>query len=234
MKLDTVQGPNAGRGKEWSWSYSKLKNFEQCAKRMYEVDIAKTYKDAGGEQLEWGNEVHDKLAKRLRDKIPLPETMERYEHWANRVDRGTGSLLVEQKFAITRDFKPTTFFASNAWYRGIGDVVRIDRNVGLVLDWKTGKILEDSVQLMLMAQCIFSHYPEVTHVRSSFVWLKEDTETPELLTRKEVAAQWVELMPRVLAMENASKTMTYPPKPSGLCKKYCIVQSCPFWKKGAH
>jgi len=233
MKLATHNAP--GRtGKEWSWSYSKLKNFDVCPKRMYEIDLCGNFKEdmAPGGPLAQGNAVHAALAKRLKDKTPLPDEMKKYEYWIDRVERGAGKLLVEQKYAITRDFRPTSYFAGDVWYRGIGDVVRVDGYVALVLDWKTGKVLEDSVQLMLMAQCIFSHFPEVTHVRSSFVWLKEECETPELLTRKEVADQWISLLPRVMAMEAAAKTLTYPPKPSGICMTYCRVASCPFYKKG--
>ena len=231
MKLETHRAPT--RKKEWSWSYSKLKNFDVCPKRMYEIDLCGNFKeDMQGEALKWGDDVHKALARRLKDKTPLPTEMKNYEYWADRVERGTGKLLVEQKYAITRDFRPTTYFADDVWYRGIGDVVRIDGRVALVLDWKTGKVLEDSVQLMLMAQCIFSHFPEVTHVRSSFAWLKEDCETPELLTRKEVADQWVDLLPRVLVMEQSAQTLTYPPKPSGICMTYCRVTNCPFYRKG--
>lgn len=234
MKLETHNAPvRPSTQKEWSWSYSKLKNFEVCPKRMYEVDIAKTFQDSGGEALVWGNQVHDALAKALKNNTPLPKEMEAYAYWVDRVRRGTGELLVEQKYAITRDFKKTTYFAKDVWYRGIGDVVRINDTVALVLDWKTGKILEDSVQLMLMAQCLFSHFPKITHVRSSFVWLKDDCETPELLSRQEVADQWVGLMDRVNGMEQAAKDMNYPPKPGRLCRSYCPVTSCPFHGKGA-
>jgi hypothetical protein len=235
MKLDTHHAPaiaGVKPGKEWSWSYSKLKNYAECPKRMYETDIAKSVKDAGGEALEWGNLVHETLAKRLSQKVPLPPTMQNYEYWADRIDRGTGRLFVEQKYAITRDFRPTTYFANDVWYRGIGDVVRIDKNVGLVVDWKTGKVLEDSVQLMLMAQCLFSHFPELTHVRSSFVWLKDGCETPELFTRQEVANKWLTLLPKVHALEAATRSLNFPPKPGRLCKSYCRVEQCPFWKKG--
>lgn len=234
MKLETHNAPpRAATQKEWSWSYSKLKNFEVCPKRMYEVDVAKNFQDTGGEALTWGNEVHDKLAKALKENLPLPPEMKPYEYWVDRVKRGSGKLFVEQKYAITRQFQKTTYFANDVWYRGIGDVVRIDDKFALVLDWKTGKILEDSVQLMLMAQCLFSHYPEITHVRSSFVWLKDDCETPELLTRQEVADQWVGLLDRVNGMEQAAKQMNYPPKPGRLCRNFCPVTSCPFHGKGA-
>jgi hypothetical protein len=102
--------------------------------------------------------VHDALAQALKGEAELPVEMQQYAAWVDRVKRGAGKLYVEQKYAINRQFQKTTYFADDVWYRGVGDVVRIAGNLALVLDWKTGKILEDSVQLMLMAQCLFSHY----------------------------------------------------------------------------
>lgn len=239
MKLETVTGPARSTGapksgKEWSWSYSKLKNFEVCPKRMYEVDLCKNYVEAiePGGPLDWGNRVHEAFKMALQTGSALSPEMAQFNYWLDRVRRGAGKLLVEQKFAITRDFRKTAYFANDVWYRGIGDVVRLDGKFALVLDWKTGKILEDSVQLMLMAQCLFSHYPELEYVRSSFVWLKDNCETPELLTRAEVASQWVSLMDRVNGMERSAETMDYPPKPGRLCRSYCPVTSCPFHGKG--
>lgn len=225
----------APKQKAWAWSYSKLKNFEVCPKKHYEVDLAKTYeeKEEPDGPLAWGNRVHKALAAALLGTTPLPLEMQQYAAWVDRVKRGAGKLYVEQKYAINRQFQKTEYFASDVWYRGVGDVVRISGNLALVLDWKTGKILEDSVQLMLMAQCLFSHYPELKYVHSEFVWLKDDCSTPELFTRKEVGDQWIGLLDRVNALEHAAKTMTYPPKPGRLCRNYCPVESCPFHKKGA-
>jgi PD-(D/E)XK nuclease superfamily len=232
-----VEGHQARQAlKEWAWSYSKLKNYEECPKRHYEVDIAKTHVEEASTDpdsaLNWGNRVHETIADVLRDKRALPAEMEKFQRWIDVVKAGPGKLFVEQKYAITRAFKPTQYFANDVWYRGIGDVVRIDGPVALAIDWKTGKILEDSVQLMLMAQCLFSHFPQLKKIRSEFVWLKEDCSTPEVYDRQEVARNWVGLMDRVNMLELASKTMNYPPKPGRLCRSYCPVQSCPFYKKG--
>lgn len=238
MKIEGIGAqPSAKRAgqKEWNWSYSKLKNYDVCPKRMYEIDIAKNYsepQDPDG-PLAYGNRVHDALKVTLRDNVPLTAEMDHLQPWVDRVRAGSGALLVEQKYAITRSFQKTAYFASDVWYRGIGDVVRIDRDLGLVLDWKTGKIVEDSVQLMLMAQCLFAHYPDLKYVRSEFVWLKDDCTTPELLSRKEVAEQWVELLPRVQKMEQAHIDQKYEPKPGRFCKNYCAVTSCPFHGKGS-
>jgi hypothetical protein len=203
---------------------------------MYEVDLQGNYKEDDSDPnspLAWGNRVHKALSDALTGVAPLPPEMADYQQWVDRVLRGAGKLLVEQKFAITRKFQKTAYFAKDVWYRGVGDVVRVDGDLALVLDWKTGKVLEDSVQLMLMAQCLFSHYPELKYVRSEFVWLKDDCTSPELFSRQEVADQWVGLLDRVNHMEKAAQTQTYPPKPGRLCKRYCPVTSCPFHGKGA-
>lgn len=235
--------------KEWSFSYSKLKNYETCPKRHYEIDLAKSYvevKEPGG-PLDWGDQVHAAMAKALRGQVPvdadgiavggpgyLPPVMEDYQHWVDKVKRGPGTLLIEQKYAITKDFKATQYFANNVWLRMIGDVVRIDGPVALALDWKTGRVpdVDDSVQLMLMAQAIFSFYPLVQHVRSEYIWLKENCSSPEVFTRQSVALQWVALLDRVAELKAAHDAQNYPPKPNKNCKKWCVVISCPFHGKG--
>lgn len=218
--------------KEWAWSFSKLKNFETCGYRHQQIDLLKNYSDGGGEALTWGNAVHAALATALRDNTPLPDEMKAYQDWVDSVYQGPGQLLIEQKYAIRRDFTKTAYFASDVWYRGIGDVVRIDPPVALVLDWKTGTPKSDSVQLALMAQCIFSHFPDVQKVRSEFVWLKEDCSEPEIYDRKDMPALWMGLLPRVANMEAAAQTNTYHKKPSGLCREWCPVKNCEYYKKG--
>ena len=222
--------------KAWAWSYSKLKNYETCPKRHYEIDLAKNYTEAvePGGPLDWGDRVHRGMAHSCGTGEPLPKEMKDFQKWVDRVRSGPGKLYVEQKYAITKDFGPTTFFAPDAWYRGIGDVVRVDGPVALGIDWKTGKLLVDSVQLMLMAQLIFAHYPEVQKVRTEFVWLAEDTSTPEVYDRKDLMDEWLGVMNRVKALEEAHIKQEYPPKPGRLCRKWCPVKSCMHHGKGGY
>lgn len=222
----------AAKPKEWAWSYSKLKNYNTCPKRHYEIDIAKNYIDSG-EGMAAGNLAHDILAKACTGAVHLPETHKHLQQWVDRVRAGPGDLFVEQKYAITRDFKPTTYFAKDVWYRGIADVVRIDGPVALALDWKTGKVLEDPVQLMLMACCLFVHFPALKRVRAEYIWLKDECTSPEVFDRAEVARELSRLLPNIDKLETASKKMDYPPTPNGLCMKYCKVTSCVFHGKGA-
>ena len=218
--------------KEFSWSFSGLNAFETCAKQYYELRIAKSVKEQENPKMLEGNRVHQALRAFLASNIPLPITMERYQKWADAVKAGPGTLLVEQKYALTRQFTSTSYFGDDVWFRGIGDAVRLDGPVGLVVDWKTGIVKPDSVQLFLMAQCLFSFYPNLQKVRSEFIWLQHNTSTPEVYDRRDLGNHWLSLLPRVKALENAVATVNFPPHPSGLCKKHCPVASCAYWRKG--
>lgn len=215
--------------KPFAFSYSKLKNYETCPQRHYQVDVLKNFNDES-EALTHGNNVHKALADYVSKGTDLGPFLE-YKSWADRVKGGQyDQLLVEQQYAIKADFSPTSWFGKEAWYRGIADVVKIagGGTVALAVDWKTGKITEDSVQLALMAQCLFSHFPKLQFVRTEFVWLKEDATTREDFQRSDMEKLWVGLMPRVLALKEAYETKAYPPKPGFLCQRYCPVKSCDY------
>lgn len=218
--------------KVWSWSYSKMKNYVTCPKRHYEVDIAKNYTDIS-EQLIWGNQVHDGLRDAVAGKVALPVSMKDYQKWIDEIKTGPGQLLVEMKMAINQTFQPTSWFANDAWFRGICDVARIDGPVAIARDYKTGKLTHDSRQLMLMSQCIFAHYPGVHRIKTEFIWLKEDCATPETFNRKTMVREWPPVLEIVAQMKHAADTMTYEPKPGALCRKHCPVMSCPFHGKGS-
>lgn len=223
MEITTVRN----KEKPFSWSYSKLKNFETCPKRHWHVDVARDVKEPEGEALMWGNVVHKALADRVEHGTPLPKTMSEYESWASRILTGQGKILVEQKLAINKEFGPESWFSDNAWYRGIGDVIKVVGPVALIVDYKTGKIIEDGSQLALMAACVFAHHPEVQKVRSEFIWLKEDANTRADFTREGMVKVWRDLWPRIESLEYAHKTVSFPPKPGSLCKRWCPVNVCP-------
>lgn len=222
--------------KPFTWSYSRLKNFELCPVRHNEIDLLKNFADKSqndpNSALVQGNLAHAALRDRLSLKTPLPPHMMEFEpfvrHVEDKIARGGAQLFVEQKYAITREFAPTTYFASNVWFRGIADALVLWARTALVVDWKTGRIQEDSVQLALMAQCIFSHYPQVQVVVARFAWLKEFAETDDTFTREDLLRLWPSLLDRVASMEKAAKEQNYQPTHNGLCREHCPVETCRF------
>ena len=226
--------------KNFSWSWSRFKNFRTCPKRHYEIDIAKRFVESKSEALIWGDQVHKAIAKRIADGEQLPVTMKRFEPWCENIcdarDEGL-PVKIENKLAMSKEFEPTSFFDGGTWFRCVVDVLienPADRWV-TAMDWKTGgKIQPEFEQLALSAQVIFANYPNVDFVRAIYVWLSHDNETTDkTYYRHDMAETWMKVLPQVRVMDEAHRTTTYPPNPSGLCIRYCPVTSCTYHGKGS-
>jgi hypothetical protein len=233
MSAVTTYRSGGPRKKPFSFSFSKLKNFETCPKRHNMVDLQKAFKEEESGMLLQGNLLHDAFAKYVTGKIALPEQYEEHREMLDRFKNFPGQILVEQQLAIDIELKPVEWFSKVAWNRSIGDIVLINKHVAYAGDYKTGKPKDDyAPQLGLLAQCIFAHFPEVQAVRSEFLWLGDDAVTRADYKRDSMVGFWGEMMPRVMRLKHAYENDEYPAKPSGLCRKYCPVSSCTYHGKG--
>jgi hypothetical protein len=195
--------------------------------------VAKLYGEESSEALEYGNRVHKAWEDRIGKGTPFPADFpEDWEIAAQRLLNAPGKIMVEQQLAIKEDLSPCTWFDKQTWFRAKADLLRLHSSVALAIDYKTGKIIEDSEQLALMAECVFSHYPEIQAVRTEFWWLKDDAATRKDFYRNKRQETWAGILPEVMTLKNAHDTMTFPPKPNGLCRKHCIVTGCPHYGKG--
>ena len=217
--------------KPFSWSYSKLKNYENCPFKYLKVDVQKQFKEET-DQLDYGNKVHDCLKIALTTGKPLPSEFDVWQHWVDGIRALPGDLMVEQKYAITREFAPCEYFGPKVWYRGIADAVKIDQTRVGIFDWKTGKIKHDPIQLMLSTACVFAFHPEIQKARTTFIWLTENVVSSEDFTRADIHNAWPAILERVKELEDATTRQIFNPKPGGLCKNYCPVSICEFYKKG--
>lgn len=219
--------------KAFSWSWSKLSAYETCPHQYYRMSVKKDVKGEETEALKEGNAVHEALAK-VVEGHELPSKYRHLEVWVDRLrlrpeQQAPSELyLAECKMAIREDFSLCGYFDKDVWYRGVADLIKIVGRVALVVDYKTGKIKEDGTQLALMAQCVFSKYPDIERIRSEFVWLKEDATTRADFTRDDMPKIWAKLLPRVDRLKVAHETNTFPPKQGGLCNKWCLVKDCAF------
>jgi hypothetical protein len=221
--------------KPFAWSFSRLKNYEVCPKRYYETDVLKKHNDGDdNEQLQWGERVHNVMANRCAKNEALPPEMPaHYEAWAQRVLIGGGEIFVEQELAIDENFGPAPWFGARdgsgpqPWFRAKVDFVKKQGSIALLVDWKTGKILDESFQLALSCACAFAKWPDLDAIRASYVWLKEDAESSDTVLRSDMPNLWRALWPRITKLASSHQSMDFPPTPSGMCKKFCKVISCP-------
>ncbi len=75
-----------------------------------------------------------------------------------------------------------------------------------------------------------AHFPEVEEVETGFVWLKDKKIDKERFTREDIPKIWQEFLPRVIKLESAYERDSWPCKPSGLCKGWCPVKTCDYYK----
>lgn len=136
----------------------------------------------------------------------------------------------------------------NSWYRKVVSIKEVEERetVCIAVDssdntylctrnylrtHNTGK-KKPSDQLALYAAKVFSHYPDVKVVDTRFVWLREKKLTPEKFTRKDIPIIWNKFLPTIKRMEIANETGNWKKNPTGLCRGWCPVKDCQFWKNG--
>lgn len=211
-----------------AWSFSSLESFETCPRRHFQTKVAKTVPDPMGEAALWGNKVHKALELRIKDHATLTGGMEIYEPLAAKLEaagRG-GKIEAEQKMCLNYNLSPTTYFAKDAWVRGITDITITKKDKAFIGDYKTGNPKPESAQLRLTAAMTMAHKPYVNTVFNSFIWLKNGTVTSETFTRDDIPKIWSEFAPRVQRLEIAHAETKWPPKPSGLCRNFCPCTGC--------
>lgn len=215
--------------KPFAWSYSALTTYENCPKKYYHLYVAKDFKDTDSSFSADGKIVHDAMKARVVDGKPLPLPLRHHEKIAASFAKAPGEKHGEMRLALTRTFGPCDYFDPEVWVRVVIDLTIVRGDLGIVVDWKTGKVREDFTQLGLNAAVLARWMPEITTFRTVFAWLQSSKLSPRTYVPNDLARVWGDLLPRVNKMETARKTTDFPAKESGLCR-YCPVATCPHFK----
>jgi len=219
-------------GKPFAWSYSQLKNWETCPKRYFHYNVAKDVVEPESAQLKEGNALHAAFEARVKSNTELPLGFTHHEALLASIINAPGVVYAEQKLAMTSSFTPTAFFSKTAWLRSVLDCTKVNETTATTLDWKTGKPSHDMTQMQLAAATLFCHQPKVNRVKVALVFVNHDEVESGEFVREDLPEIWGEILPRVKLVEQARAKQEYPPKPSGLCKRYCAVVSCPYHGRG--
>ena len=209
-------------------SFSSIKMYENCPKRYYHQRITKEVQDTGSDATIYGERVHEALEHRLDKKVELPSESKAYEPLCKSIEGMGGTLQVEQKLTLSENLTPTTWWEKDAWLRSILDVLIIFEDEAIVMDWKTGKRRPDFSQLEMFALQVFSHYPNIKKVKSTFVWLKDLSLDSHTYNRIDADDLWVKLLSKTERINQSLINNNWPPKPSGLCR-FCPAKNiCEF------
>lgn len=215
----------------FNWSFSRLKEYQTCPNKYLETTVLGNFQEAEYPVAAYGTRGHLALEQRIRDKTSLPSEFSYLENFAERLATTDGILHCEHELACTRNFEPIGFNDDNRWARGIVDLLILRNTEAVAIDFKFGKV-KPTAQLKLMALLVFANYPMVRQVRSRFLWLQFRKTTDGIYQRKEIPELWQEFIDDVRQMEEAHDLGIFLPKPSGLCKGWCPVNTCEFYNKG--
>lgn len=218
-----------------AYSFSSVKEFQQCPRKYHELKVLKNYKQEDTEILIYGKEVHAAAEFYVKEDKPLGPHVQ-FQPVLDILKAMPGEKHTELRMAINKDFQPVDFFAEDVWFRGVADLSIVSENEARIFDYKLGKATyPDTDQLELMALMVFAHFPTVNKVRASLLFLLYDKVIPpkgEIYLRSEFYARWAKWLGRVSEIVAAEECGVWNAKPNGLCRKYCPVVSCEHNGKG--
>ncbi len=214
-----------------SWSFSSLKTFQQCPKKYYHTKVAKDVTEPDTTATLYGKSVHTAAEEFIRDDKPLPPQYAYMQPMLETLKAIPGDKLCEVKLGLTKDLKACDFAAQNVWWRGIADLVVINREAGVAhsVDYKTSKSARyaDVKQLDLVAAGLFAKFPQINKVKSALIFVVSK-EFVKATHYREMMPKYVEKPAQDVArIEAALKNGIWNPIQGPLCK-FCSVKQCEY------
>jgi hypothetical protein len=216
-------------GKRMIYSYSSLNCYENCPKQFFHRYIARDALPYQGVEAEAGTKVHEAIETALKTRQPLPKHMEVYETTISSVRGKINNARIEQTIYLDKSFqyaltKPSAGFVVKLDVLLLSD----DGTRAVVMDWKTGKPREDTLQHDCYALGVMRAFPDVLHVTGFNVYLKIGKIGRQLeYARENIQVQQDEIARRIAVIEADQR---YAPKPSPLCH-WCSAHKCKYYPK---
>jgi hypothetical protein len=245
-KEGTLSRPVNKKGRPFSWSFTALQAFENCARAYGEERYFCNVKFQENEAIRDGNRGHACAEDILngvhpRDPVYLAEVGPYTKAMLNAKAKGA-ELLVEYEIVLAENMMPLTgkkaWFSKEAWFRGKLDATIIQplpsgELKATIADWKFGKVKDNPDQLKIFASSLSVVRPDVSVFSPKFIFPKaQQVVGCQDITKEEIPNIWAGILQRVRRMEQAWETENFTASPSGLCKyktgQCHSYDSCPY------
>ena len=212
------------------WSYSSMKLFEQCRRKYLHVRVLKDVVEPETESMRYGTLFHEAAENYVKLGTPIPPHFTYAKDAIDKLLQYPGERFCEYEMGVTEDLEPCEFGAPDVWYRGIADLLIVNRDTGeaRVIDYKTGKSAKyaDPDQLELMSLCVFKHFPEITRVKAGLLFVVANAFVKAQFTTMDEPLLWRRWKERHASLQASYDLDMWNPSRSGLCKRHCSVLSC--------
>lgn len=210
-----------------TWSFSRIDTFENCPRKFYEINIAKTVPYVQGAEAKDGDIQHKEFEAYFKMGTPLSPENQPFQPMLDKFKALPGEQYVETDLSLRRDFVPCkTNDWNNVWFRARSDYVKVNGTHALALDWKFGKPRDDERQAELTALPIFQYHENVTEVTFIYMYLRHGEPKPVKFYRANIGRMWNGWLEKVNKLEKAQQQNNWPATPNPLCG-WCPVKNCP-------
>ena len=210
------------------WSYSSVDLFKLCPHKYYRLRIKKDVSDPPSDATALGVKVHKMAEDYMRDGTALPDTFKHLEPPLARLRAYEGDKFCEYKMGLTKNLEPCDFKDKHVWWRGIPDLLIINKDQARVVDYKTGKSAKfaNTKQLEILSLAVFKHFPEVKKIKAALLFLVSKEFVPVEYEKETAQIRWTSWIDDVSKLEKSIELDVWNPKQNFTCKKYCPVLDC--------
>ena len=214
--------------KPFTWSYSSLSLFQQCPHKYYRLRVVKDIVEPPTEHLNFGLDVHKVCEDYISKDVPIPEKYSYIQQPLDSLKKMEGEKLCEYKMGLTRDLEPCGFFDKNVWWRGVADLIILQGEKAMVVDYKTGKSSRyaDTKQLDILSLAAFKHFPQVQHVKGGLLFLVAGDLIKAQYSQGDASNNWVQWLGETARLESSHHTGVWNKKPNFTCNGWCPVADC--------
>ena len=219
---------------KYTWSYSSISLFQQCPRKYYRMRIVKDIVEPPTPHLDYGTEVHAAAEDYVCADKPIDPKYAFIKPHLDFLKSLPGLKLCEYEMGLTKDFEPVGFKDENVWFRGIADLLIIDGNTAMIVDYKTGKSSQyaDTKQLELLALLTFKHFPHVQSIKAGLLFVVAQDLVKASFVNNAQEMAWSRWLPEIQRLEAAMTNNVWNAKPNFTCRKFCYVKDCEHNGKG--
>lgn len=213
------------------FSPTQVSTYDLCPRQFQAKYITKEVKFVQNVHAKFGDMVHKQIEDFLNDGKPV-ETM--LEPLAQMLAKHKGKLVCAE-ISLGRSGKGESVpqYDKTAWINSKIDAVYTneDESVIMGIDWKSGKAKEAKIQSDMNAAVLSARYKDTAKkIIMVFVHLFHAKIYVTEYNADRLAIPHT--FGKILNLEVAIKENNFPPKPNGLCGKWCDVVACSYNGRG--
>ena len=223
LKEETPVDPQGGLVQ--TWSYSTLKNFEDCQHKVYLNKIVKVASEQHPAALR-GTEIHDLAEQYIKGELnTLPKELNKFDKdfltLQERYSEGTATA--EEPWGFDINWVPVDWMHPEVWCRMKLDAfVQESETSAVVIDFKTGRKEGNEISHISQAQVYaigaLMRDPELEFIKIRFFYLDKGGELQKEYTREyalRLLPRWIQ---RAIALTSATDFL---PMPSTFKCRFC-------------